>query len=418
MGATQRRHIRRTRRARTGVLGAFAACLLIAPLTASSDASDDPGSYVQVGAPLSGKAVVSAAGWFGSSVALSAGGQTELVGASPPSGPGSATVLVRRGGGWAVSATLRVDHQGFGASVAISGNGEVVLVGDPEARDNYGSVWRFVDVGGHWTRGSEIVGIGERDKGEFGSSLALSGDGDVALVGAPDDRGNVGSVWALSWARVSSPLREVRISPSTPLVANAGFGTSVAVSRTGSLAIVGSTGAVLTYKPVTGRWVQVGAPLVRPNSSGAFGYPLALSSDGATALIGDGESWGHAWVYERTAGGWDTHAGELTGRDEVSSRGLYGYTLALSGDGDVAVLTAPLRHAGRGGAWAFQRIGSSWAQIGGTIVASGMPASSNGGGFGTSVALDNNANRLAIGDPLAMYSPKTGGIGAVWTFDR
>jgi len=87
----------------------------------------------------------------------------------------------------------------------------------------------FVESGGKTTVGGET---------DFGSSVALSADGTVALVGAPAD-GFVGSVWVLTgsgdgWAQPGVRLTVGRGTNRYTL----GFGGSVAMSADGMTALV------------------------------------------------------------------------------------------------------------------------------------------------------------------------------------
>src|SRR5213078_3885734 len=47
-------------------------------------------------------------------------------------------------------------------------------------------------------QGAKLTGSGESGSGRFGASVALSADGDTALIGGPLDTGNVGAAWAFT----------------------------------------------------------------------------------------------------------------------------------------------------------------------------------------------------------------------------
>jgi hypothetical protein len=48
-------------------------------------------------------------------------------------------------------------------------------------------------------QGSKVVApLSETGEGNFGASVALSEDGDTALVGGPDDDGGVGATWVFT----------------------------------------------------------------------------------------------------------------------------------------------------------------------------------------------------------------------------
>ncbi len=95
---------------------------------------------------------------------------------------------------------------GFGSAVAVSGNGALALVGAPNddltspTRVNAGSAYVFVrDNFGVWTRQAQLLATGGGAGDTFGSSVALDASGTRALVGAPSADGggiNEGAVYA------------------------------------------------------------------------------------------------------------------------------------------------------------------------------------------------------------------------------
>jgi hypothetical protein len=95
-----------------------------------------------------------------------------------------------------------------------------------------------------------------------------------------------------------------------------------------------------------------GAVLGRPS----FGFGVALSADGTTALIGgpdDDHHVGSAWVFTRAGTRWIQN-GRLTG--DAASREMFGWSVALSADGRTAVVGAP------GSAWSPLR-GTAWVFV-------------------------------------------------------
>jgi hypothetical protein len=332
---------------------------------------------------------------FGSSLALSANGDTALIGAPrqgaevPARHPevpgetedisqaGAVWVFTRSEAGWTAAAELTnpeaaaKDH--FGRSVALSGDGETALIGAPAQHAGHGRAWVFTGSGSSWAaQGGALAGAGEQGEGHFGRSVALSGDGRVALVGAPGDSGYIGAAWVFEY-----------------------------------------TGSV---------WQERGPKLTGGGevSDGRFGYSVALSEDGSTALVGaraDEERRGAAWVFARSAWTWLEQGPKLVGDGEEDEE--FGYSVALSVSGDSAIVGAP--HAattptganhpiqGRGSAWLFERSGTSWSaarQFEGGVMESGRAR------FGTSVAMSPDD-----GETVLVGGPNEGGKGgAAWVF--
>ena len=71
----------------------------------------------------------------------------------------------------------------FGLTVALSGDGHTALVGAPGR--TVGAAYIFVEQGGKWTQQQEIDSPAGSAQDSYGLSVAMSGDGSTALVGAP-----------------------------------------------------------------------------------------------------------------------------------------------------------------------------------------------------------------------------------------
>src|ERR1019366_2874965 len=88
----------------------------------------------------------------------------------------------------------------FGSSVALSSDGNIALIGSPADNTNIGAAWAFTRSEiGSWTQQGEklIAKVSEEiGEGHFGSSVALSSDGYTELVGGPSDNEDTGAVWA------------------------------------------------------------------------------------------------------------------------------------------------------------------------------------------------------------------------------
>src|SRR5438128_2694134 len=86
-----------------------------------------------------------------------------------------------------------------GSSVALSADGNTALLGGPGDNGFLGAAWVFTRNGGVWTQqGSKLVGtgvIGGAFSTQQGFSVALSADGNTALVGGPGDHDGRGAAW-------------------------------------------------------------------------------------------------------------------------------------------------------------------------------------------------------------------------------
>jgi hypothetical protein len=303
---------------------------------------------------------------FGNSVALSADGNTLLVG-DPSAGPtpGAAVVFTREGSAWTRRQALTGGNEAgegrFGKSVALSADGTTALIGDPSAVFQRGGAWVFVLSGGAWTM-QAALSDGEASRlAHFGRSVALSGDGNTALVGGPGDAGFVGAAWTFTRSGTTW-TQQLRKLTGAGEVGSAHFGKAVALSADAGTALVGGQddngerGAVWTFARSGVPFSQPGAKLEPPASlgEGRFGSSLAVSGDGTFALVGAPRGVagvGLVTVLQRSGSQWDEQP--ALGGSEAAGKGWAGASVALSGDGETAAIGAPRDQKRAGAAWAF-----------------------------------------------------------------
>jgi hypothetical protein len=386
------------------------------------------GEWAQQGSKLVGTGAVGSS-YQGVSVALSADGNTAIVGGYGDGGVGAAWVFTRNDGAW-IQQGPKLVGAGYagstqqGLSVALSGDGNTAIVGGPGDSGGVGAAWLYTrNSNGVWTQqGSKLVGTGATGSSQQGYSVTLSADGHTALVGGIADNGYVGAIWVYTrtgngeWAQQGSKL------VGTGVVGHSAQGVSVALSADGNTALVGGPsdsglgGAVWVYtRTSNGEWTQQGSKLVGTGAVGSSyqGVSVALSADGDTALVGgdsDNGYVGAAWVYTRSGNGeWAQQGSKLTGATVGSS--YQGVSVALSADGDTAIIGAYADNAGIGAAWVYARSNGAWAQRGSKqLVGTGAQGSVR---QGYSVALSADGNTALVGAPL------DGGLsGAAWVYTR
>ncbi|HWY17537.1 MAG TPA: hypothetical protein VNY27_02370 [Solirubrobacteraceae bacterium] len=383
--------------------------------------------------------------WFGYSVALSADGATAAIGGPHDSDEaGAVWVFVRSGATWTQQAKLTVgaataataaigggggdqeeeDSRGrLGASLALSADGNIAVIGDPGDEAGIGAAWVFTRSGTAWTRQAKLTGGSEEQgEGRFGRGVGLSSDGNTAFIGAPRDGAGIGAAWVFTrsgatWTRVAAKLT------GGEELGEGHFGVSIALAADGATALIGGPGdggyagaAWVFARSGTATWIQQGPKLTggeEEQGEGHFGRALALAADGATALIGapnDHAHIGAAWVFARSGTTWTQQGSVLTGAGE-SGAGEFGYSVALSSDANTALIGAPEDKGGGsvGAAWVFARSSATWTQQGQRLKASGA----NGNAlFGYSVALSSDAGTALIGGLRA----STRVAGAAWVF--
>jgi hypothetical protein len=381
-------------------------------------------------------------GVFGSSVALSADGNTALIG-GPGDGVndvgslGAAWVFTRSPAGvWSQQGAklTPTDEDGngqFGSSVALSADGNTALIGAPADTGGpsdgaVGASWVFTRVGGSWVqRGSKLVAGDEMGFGQFGASVALSADGNVALIGGPFDSSTIGAAWVFKQSsgvwKQQGPKRTANDE-----VAGAQFGDSVALSADGTTALVGgefdgegldAPGAAWVFTPGPNGLLTQQGPKLTPNDHqgfAQFGASVALSGDGNTALIGgpadhgpDGLPFvGAAWTFTRSAGVWTQRGAKLTatGEDGLAS---FGASVSLSSDGATALIGSP-HDGGLGGAYVFTGPPGAMTQQAPKLTPTGEVG---GAVAGLAVALASDGATGLLGGPF-----DNARVGAVWVF--
>jgi Divergent InlB B-repeat domain/Viral BACON domain len=305
----------------------------------------------------------------GSSVALSADGNTAIVGGPADNSlAGAAWVFTQSGGIWTQQGTKLVGTGAVGTavqqgySVAVSADGNTAIVGGPN-NIGIGAAWVYAQSGGVWTQqGSMLVGTGAVGNSGQGTSVALSADGNTAIVGGGGDNSSVGAAWVYIrsggvWTQQGGKL------VGTGAVGDSAQGNSVAMSADGNTAIVGGAGdnsgvgAAWVYVRSGGVWNQQGSKLVGTGAVGiAFQGSASLSADGNTAIVGgnaDNNDIGAAWVFTRSNGVWTQQGSKLVGTGAVGSSVFEGWSVALSADGSTALVGGMDDNSSTGAAWVF-----------------------------------------------------------------
>ena len=310
----------------------------------------------------------------------------------------------------------------FGDSVALSSDGNTALIGGP-GDSGVGAAWVFTRSGSTWTQqGGKLTGSGASGDAEFGRSVALASDGNTALIGGPGDSG-VGAAWVFTRSGSTWTQQGGKLIPGGA-IGEADFGSSVALSSDGSTALIGGwgdsgdLGAAWVFTRSGSTWTQQGEKLTGAGVVGIpfFGKSVALSSDGNTALVGApvDRDVGAAWVFTRSGSTWTQQGEKLTGTGE-RGEGWLGESVALSADGNTALMSGAGDNLRGGAAWSFTRSGSTWTQQGEKLTGSGERGEgydgNTGGDFGSSVALSADGSTALVG---GKYDNKF--AGAAWVF--
>ncbi len=234
---------------------------------------------------------------FGGSVAV--WGDTILVGSGHATNgvpyAGAAYIFRHANGSWTEEAILAdpVPEQSAGFSRSMALSGDVAIVGayldnGPVNDTGAALVFRYAD--GQWTFEQELKPSDAAPFTSFhwfGASVALDGDADTAVIGAPHDLGQLGSAYVFEYDG-SKWVESTKLQAEEVLGDYASFGGSVAISLDGQTILIGAAwdsaaGAAHLFRRIGDEWVEVDK-FTRAGST-CLGSEVAI--DGDLALVGD-----------------------------------------------------------------------------------------------------------------------------------
>lgn len=327
-----------------------------------------------------------------------------------------------------------------GESVALSADGNTALVGGSRDNTNNGSVWVYIRSGCLWHFQQKL--LGPVADARFGRAVALSADGNTAAVSGTDADNGLGAIWVYRRAGTTwqAPVKLSPPDPSTnsPLLTRAG--NSVAISGDGTVIAVGAaresrnsvanSGAVWVFRYDGANWSPVsnsanpGTFRRQPTDAiGAsqFGSSVSLSLDGSTLAIGgplDNSGDGKVWVYA-----WNTAVGDFilqrtltSGENSVVER-AFGTSVSLSSRGGFLAVGAPITDLQVGEVYFFTRSTGStptWDATPSKIRPTDRTRPSL---FGSSVSISGDGQQLVIGGPALNTEPAEID-GAAWIYVR
>lgn len=426
---------------------------------------------------------------FGISVALSADGKTLAVGSfgedsdatgidgdqtnNNLSGTGAVYVYVRNDSNWRQQAYLKASATqmgyDFGRVLSLSADGNTLAVGAPgdnssatetsdDSATNSGAVYVYARSGDSWGREAYVKASNTEEGDYFGSSVALSADGNTLAVGAygedsdatgiggdqlKDNAYGAGAVYV--YVREGSWKQQAYIKASNT-GAGDDFGASVALSANGNTLAVGAVGedsaatgingdegdnsaeyagAVYMFSRDNNVWAQhVYVKASNNEKEDGFGSAVTLSADGNTLAVaaygedsavtginGDendnnANNAGAVYVFSHDINGWIQQAYVKASNSEMDDN--FGVSVALSADGNTLAVGANREDSvatgiegnqadngvnDAGGVYVFGRATNNWTQLA-YVKASNTEALDL---FGHSVALSADGNTLAVG---------------------
>jgi hypothetical protein len=319
-----------------------------------------------------------------------------------------------------VASDAEVDAQ-FGSSVAVSGDGTRMVVGayleDVDGLADAGAAYVYVMIDGVWTLQAKITASNKEASDSFGNAVSISSDGTHVIIGAftkSDGKTNSGAAYIYTFENEEWIQKAYLRLGVNQIQTNSRFGSSVAMSGDGQHVIVGcpyfdstedSAGRAYIYSLVNGVWgsqVELGQSIVQIRN-GRFGYSLAMNTDGTSVIVGS-ENY-HTYMFSLIDGVWE----------DVKIFYRNGSSVSMNTAGDRAVIGLVTDDAGgadSGAAFVYSRVDGVWVEE--KLIPSDSEASAK---FGWSTSMSSGGDRMVIGSHLKDENGLTN-TGASYIFSR
>lgn len=243
--------------------------------------------------------------------------------------------------------------------VALSSDGTILAIGASLNDDNgvdSGHVRVFQYLAGTWSQlGTDIDGSAGSDN--FGSSVALSNDGTVLAVGAPNSAGGGSARGSAAVFEYDGSVWNQRGVDLNGEADNDKFGVSVSLNDDGSIVAIGANlndggggnsghARVFTYDGSS--WNQAGSDIDGEGTGDKSGISVALSASGSILAVGAqfntngvGFEAGHVRVHEFSGGAWIPFGDDIDGEAPSSN---FGCAISLSSDGKIVAIGGTTNH--------------------------------------------------------------------------
>ncbi|MBV1925026.1 MAG: FG-GAP repeat protein, partial [Dokdonia sp.] len=285
----------------------------------------------------------------------------------------------------------------FGLCVAVSNNGMVAVVGAPEAEASNGSGsntagagYVFEFNGSSWIYLDELTA--DTPRTNLGYSCSISDDGSKIILGSNKFNGTTSNGGrAIIFHRSGNNWNSH--SEKVGTINSGRFGIDVAISGDGTTLAIGAygnssfTGAVYIYI-WTGSAYSLQATKTGPHSSSNFGVSLDLSQTGDTLVVGANAGDGEVFVYTRTINTWDAGTSVIPVGIAVGAN--FGRYVEISNDGLTFVASAHAQDVG-GSAYVFT-FDTSWTESA-KLIEAGLTA---GDYFGLPVAISGDGTTIHV----------------------
>ena len=331
----------------------------------------------------------------------------------------------------------------YGTSVDLNEDSTYAIVGAP--LNTVGWAYIYSVSGTTFTQQAAINGgsnSGSYQNGDnFGNAVAISGDGAVAVMGAPGydisiNGLNTGDAYVFersgtTWTQ-RARLGTTRLSTDQDL--NDFFGNAVDIDEDGTYVVVSANsddgndtggsgpGAIYACGPYSGSSYSSGKITASDGVDGdSFGYDVAISGNGSYIIVGSplkavsglGIA-GGVYIYERTGSNFSTANETIIDNPVPASADYFGRSVDINYDGTWAAIGGygdDDAASGAGAVFVYKRTGSSWTQQA-KLVADDAAVNDGLGVSTGGMQISNDGTKIVVG----AWGDDPG--GAAYIFER
>jgi hypothetical protein len=293
---------------------------------------------------------------------------------------------------------------GHGESVALSADGNTVVIGSSYHNNYVGFVRIYKYSGNSWSqKGLDINSTINPGGGNplFGYCTSISADGNIVAASGYGWNSNTGltAIYKYSgtaWEKLGGDI----IGVTTHL-----SGLSMTLSSDGNRVVIGvykegnGTAKIYQYSSpglLTGQWNQIGGNIIGEVAGEQAGRFVAISGDGSVVSMGsevNSTYQGVVRVYKYSGTAWEKLGANITGD------GAYAWLAvsSLNSDGSIIVVGASNKNAAAGYTEIYKysdpgQLNGSWERLGQKLVGENVTS-----GFGNSVAISADGNNIVVG---------------------
>lgn len=257
-----------------------------------------------------------------------------------------------------------------GTSVSLSNDGKIAIIGGSVNNDSEGAVWVYSFNGSNFVQLSSLVGSNSIGKASQGFSASISGDGKTIIIGGIKDNSDAGASWVYTYN--GSNFVEVSKLVGTGAIGKAMQGYSSSLSNDGKVAVIGgpkdnnNLGATWVYSYNGNNFIQI-KKIVVTSAIGTDiqqGRSVSVSGDGNTIIIGaiyDNRFEGAAWIYTYNGSNF-VYLNKLIGSGAINGA-LQGQSVNLSDNGKIAIVGGRDDNTSIGAVWVYTYNGNNFVQL-------------------------------------------------------